>query len=128
MDELPQQAQVFITAFALNVEVFDDEEAYYAAQASETKFASKSFLPVGMFSPEMEPVEPPEPYAILTGEVLDVKNMTNSLTTREFIWMKVESAGANYEVVSSPDMLNKIPRIGDIVKVLAWLEGDFAVH
>jgi hypothetical protein len=68
---LPVTVRAQIAAFAQQITVHDSQAAYDAAQAAQgLSFESRSFIPSGLISPSGEPVTPPEPHALIAGQVI----------------------------------------------------------
>lgn len=121
---LPAMATVQIAAFAHKVSVYESREAYDASQASETlKFASRSFIPAGLFSSGGGATEPPEAHAIFTGHVLETAKQRNSLTGLTFRWALVDTLGGTFDVVIDPSLLSDAPRPGGVLSGSFWLSG-----
>ena len=71
---LPALSVAQIAAFAQQVSVYESEASYATAQAAEgLAFASRSFIPSGLVSPDGQPVDPPEPHALFVGHVLEAE-------------------------------------------------------
>jgi hypothetical protein len=121
--ELPTVAQVQIGAFAHEVESYPSEQAYGESQTGEVKFASRSFIPSGLFSPDGDRTEPPQAMAIFTGHVIDAGVRKNELTSKRFYWALVETLGGAFDVVISPELLRAPPKTGNILSGSFWLSG-----
>ncbi|HMS41175.1 MAG TPA: hypothetical protein PKE69_13170, partial [Pyrinomonadaceae bacterium] len=124
--ELPQIVEIQLTAFASNdFKIFASETEFDESQESEIKYASKSFVPSGLFTPDAETKEivPPRPIGIFAGEIKEFELKTNSLTNAEFYWFLVETLGGEVDVVSDPKWIETEPKIGEIVSGQFWLSG-----
>jgi len=121
--KLPSIVEVQIAAFAHELSAFESDEAYYASQTQEPKFAAESFIPSGLFTANMESVEPPQAHAILAGHVLNTALRINPVTKSEFIWAKVQTYGGVFDVVADPLMVNGAVVEGGIVRGSFWLSG-----
>ena len=121
--KLPSVIDVQIAAFAHELSAFESEEAYYASQSEEPKFAAESFIPSGLFTPEMESVEPPQAHAILTGHILNTALRINPVTKSEFLWAKVQTFGGVFDVVADPLIVNGVVVEGGIIHGSFWLSG-----
>ena len=121
--ELPCIASVQVAAFAHEVSVFASVEEYDASQEGEMKFASQSFIPSGMFSPEGESTEPPEAYAIFTGHILRAGKRRNEMSGLSFVWVLVESLGATFDVVIDLELMDNAPQPGGVLTGSFWLSG-----
>jgi hypothetical protein len=119
----PQIVTAQITGFAHEVTAYENEEAFYNSRESEPKFASESFIPAGLFSPDGDDTTPPEAIAIFTGHVLETNRYTNPQTNIDFVWARVRTLGGEYDVVIDPDILNAEVIVGGIVSGMFWLSG-----
>src|SRR5262245_18747867 len=57
---LPRILETQIAGFAHEIDCYANEADYYAAQDNEIKFASESFIPSGLFTPQGADTVPPE--------------------------------------------------------------------
>jgi len=120
---LPANRRVQIAAFAQEVSVFDSPKDYTASQTGELKFAPQSFFPSGLLSPDLESIEPPEPYAIFSGHIVEADTRRNELTGSNFFWVLVETLGAVFDVVIDPGLLSVTPKVGGVLSGSFWLSG-----
>lgn len=126
--QLPQTVEIQLTAFASNdFKIFADENEYAESQESEIKYASKSFVPTGLFAFDDEKNEVDlsivRPVGMFAGEIKEFELKTNTLTNAEFYWFLVETLGGETDVVSDPKWIDKQPQIGGIVSGQFWLSG-----
>lgn len=126
--KLPQIVTVQLAAFAHEVKVYENEEEYDKLQTEEVKWASKSFVPSGLFSLEVDGgvTEPPQAEAILTGIVLETKTIKNAYTNNQFVYAKVDSLGGEFDVVIDPEILIKEVKVGGIIQGEFWISGKIA--
>lgn len=124
---LPQVCQIQLTAFASNdFQIFADEKAYENSQEGELKYASKSFVPVGLFAfgeasdIDLTAVRPVGKFA---GEVKEFELKTNELSGEKFYWFLVETLGGETDVVADVKLIKDEPKIGGIVSGQFWLSG-----
>jgi hypothetical protein len=121
---LPGAANVQVAAFAHEVTLFESEAAYTASQENESlKFASKSFIPSGLFSPDSTTSDAPEAMAVFTGHVVDASVKKNSLTSRDYHWALVDTLGGRYDVVIDAALINVAPAPGSVIQGSFWLSG-----
>ena len=126
-DEFPRDVEIQLTAFASNdFRIYADEQDYYDSQSEGATFASKSFIPSGLFlSDESEtPIEPPRPIGIFAGEIKEYELKTNKLTGEKFYWFLVETLGGETDVVADPKLVPTEPKIGGYVSGQFWLSGQ----
>jgi hypothetical protein len=126
--ELPIWVNLQVAAFAREVSTFASEDAYYASQGTGgkfTKFASRSFIPSGTFTPRGGATEPPDAFGIFTGHVLEAATKNNRRTGAPFYWALVDTLGGTFDVVIDPELLPHPPRPGDILFGSFWFSGTF---
>jgi hypothetical protein len=117
--QLPHVCEIQLTAFA------SSEKNYFDAQDSEPKFASKSFIPSGLFLPNENATatEPPRPIGIFAGEIKEFELKTNELSNEKFYWFLVDTLGGEVDVVADVKLISSEPQIGSIVSGQFWLSG-----
>jgi hypothetical protein len=126
--QLPQTVEIQLTAFASNdFKIFANDDEYQKAQESELKYASKMFVPSGLFavsekdgSLDLSVVRPVGTFA---GEIKDFELKTNSLSGEKFYAMLVETLGGEIDVVVDPKFVPHEPKPGGIVSGQFWLSG-----
>lgn len=122
--EIPGVAEAQIAAFAHEVSVFPSEEEYSASQSPDgVRFADRSFIPSGLFSPDGTKDGPPAAEAIFTGHVLQAEQRANTVSDQKFWWALVDTLGGTYDVVIDPTLLDKPPAVGGILSGSFWLSG-----
>jgi hypothetical protein len=119
---LPAIVEVQIAAFAHELSVFSSEEDFSKWSANELKFASRSFVPSGLFSAK-ETNTPPKAHAILTGHILKTEYRTNEATGAQFMWAKVDTYGGIFDVVADLELVNAVPKVGGVLTGSFWLSG-----
>lgn len=120
---LPAIAPVQIAAFAHELSVYPTVEAFDASQAEEVRFASQSFIPSGLFTPDGKRTDPAQSYAIFAGHVKASELKQNSFTDRPFYWALVESLDATFDVVIDPEMTDDVPPVGGVMVGSYYLSG-----
>jgi hypothetical protein len=126
--EFPQTVEIQLTAFASNdFKIFENDEDYQKAQESELNYASKMFVPSGLFafdendgSIDMSVVRPIGTFA---GEIKSFELKTNSLSGENFYALLIETLGGEIDVVADPKLIAQEPKIGGIVSGQFWLSG-----
>ncbi|HQU82092.1 MAG TPA: hypothetical protein PKY59_03155 [Pyrinomonadaceae bacterium] len=125
--EFPKTIELQLTAFASNdFQIFASEGEFYANQTDELKFASKSFIPSGLFSGnenQETDLSLIHPIGIFAGEIKSFELKTNSLTNNDFYHFLVETLGGEVDVVADLGLIQKTPAIGGILKGQFWLSG-----
>ncbi|CCD93575.1 conserved hypothetical protein [Bradyrhizobium sp. ORS 375] len=120
---LPVCLTVQVAAFAHDVRFFETVAAYDASQTDDVKFASRSFIPSGLFTPSGESAVPPQSRSIFAGHVIAADKKVNALTGGAFYWALVETYGGTYDVVIDEDLLPDVPRVGGVISGSFWLSG-----
>src|SRR5207237_4125098 len=95
--QLPRLAVVQLTAFALAMRGFEDEEEYdeaYPANEEGYRWDYKHFFPACAFKPRGEDNELQPAGAAVSGYVLDSGIITNPATGLALCWATVEPIGA----------------------------------
>lgn len=126
--EFPRAAEIQLTAFASNdFKIFAGEKEYQTAQESELEYASKMFVPVGLFafdekdgSIDLSVVRPVGKFA---GEIKEFELKTNELSGEKFYAIVVETLGGAVDVVVDPKYVPDEPQTGGIVSGTFWLSG-----
>lgn len=123
--EPPCTTTVQLAAFAHHLEVYADAEAHARAQTGESKFASRSFIPAGLFrgDDEAEP-GPPVAYALLTGHVVAAEARVNPLSGGAYWWAAVATLGGTVDVVAPAGLVEADLRVGNVVSGGFWLSGQ----
>jgi len=128
IEAFPKAVEIQLTAFGSNdFKLFSNEEDYQNSQESELKYASKMFVPVGLFafdeadaSIDLSTVRPVGNFA---GEIKEFEQRTNELSGEKFYWILVETLGGEADVVIDPKYVTEEPKIGGIVSGTFWLSG-----
>lgn len=126
-DNFPKTAKVSLTAFASQIKVFESKEDFFLDDEDEFP-STTSFISGGISKFSTEEKEKPEAYAVFTGTVQSAKLIENPETLMNFYWISVESLNIDIDVVADKRMLKSIPKKGNIVRVSAWIVGDFIEH
>lgn len=124
--KLPARLKVRLAGFARELKAYPSEDAYYAAQTREPAFASKSFVPIGMFSTgsgDEAGKQTPSSYAALTGRVREARVLENEATGRKFQWLSVESLDIPIDVVADLDVVSGAVVEGATVEIICYLFG-----
>ncbi|MBC9911581.1 hypothetical protein [Chitinophaga varians] len=121
----PADAEIQLTAFAQDVQRYDNEAAFEAAQTAEPKFAVQSFIPSGLFSSDEEgKPSAPEAFGFFTGVIKQVEGRQNKLTGQIFYVLLVDTLGGEIDVVADAGFFEKAPVVNEIIQVECWLSGQ----
>jgi hypothetical protein len=120
---LPTIAVVQIAAFAHELQCFENEDEYMAAQGATLKFAEESFVPSGLFHVRAGTRETAQAQAVISGHVLAATEMTNPVTCQRFYWVKVRTLGGEVDVVADPQVVRGKELCGGVVRGAFWLSG-----
>lgn len=124
--DFPRNFDIQLTAFAQELSIYDSEQEYDQCQTSESKWATQSFVPSGLFSfeeGENDP-QPPQATAIFTGVIKQLAKKRNELTNEEFYWLLVDTLGGEVDVVADIRFFEKEPVVMGIVQGQFWLSGQ----
>ncbi|MBS1794343.1 MAG: hypothetical protein JSS81_10845 [Acidobacteria bacterium] len=127
---LPRTVELQLTAFASNdFKLYANDDDYQRAQESELKYASKMFVPSGLFGfneadggVDLNAVRP---VATFAGEIRACELKTNTLSGESFYALLVDTLGGETDVVVDPKYVPAEPMIGSIVSGTFWLSGRF---
>ncbi|MFN8354807.1 MAG: hypothetical protein U0Y10_10185 [Spirosomataceae bacterium] len=123
----PMDCQIQLSAFTQGeISIFDNEQEFRDSQTTQFKFATKSFVPLGLFVMQTATGEEPssglpQPFGLLSGVVKEWANLPNMFTGDSFCWMLVETAGGEIDIVCDPALVSKPPKVGSIVQGDFWL-------
>jgi hypothetical protein len=122
--ELPIVVIAQIAAFAQHVKVFASVDDYDVARVSEgLGFPSRSFIPSGLFSPDGQPVVPPEPHALIAGHVVSAEERRNAITGASFWWVLLDTVGGTFDAVLDADLVEHVIEPGNVISGWFWLSG-----
>jgi hypothetical protein len=121
--KLPSVREAQLCAFGLETNLREDKQDLKARAEWDSAMADRSCIPCGLFEPDGTDIEPPEPRAIYVGEVLDWARHTNSLTGIDFYWLRLETLGAELDVVLALDDLPREPKKGNLLSGVFHLTG-----
>lgn len=125
--KFPHVCEIQLTAFASNdFKVFADEREYDENQGDELSYASKSFIPIGLYNFDTEDwdeANPPRPVGQFAGEIKAFELKTNELSGEKFYWFLVETLGGEVDVVADAKLIASEPKIGGVVSGQFWLSG-----
>jgi hypothetical protein len=120
--ELPCVTVVQLAAFAHELAVFADDDAYAEhTEGLEVPYAAESFIPSGLFVTGDEPE--PAAEAFLTGTVVAARGRMNETTGDAFWWARVRTLGGELEIVADPVLLSGPVAAGAVVQGSFWLSG-----
>ncbi|MGB0833637.1 MAG: hypothetical protein ACPGR2_03890 [Psychrobium sp.] len=104
--DFPLFTTASISAFAHQLDIFDDESDFDKNQSQDIPFAAKSFIPSGLFMGEEQGI-PPLAVATFAGEILECDRITNELSGNSFYWILIETLGGTFDVVAAPKLIDK---------------------
>ena len=119
---LPATVLVQLAAFASQAECFPSPEAF-AASPRGGRFASKAFIPSGLFSMDGETLDAPRAYVILIGHVLESATLENHLTHLPYHWALIDTYGGMLDAVIDPALLPETPPQGGVMMGSFWVSG-----
>ena len=116
----------YLTLFAENVDIFDDENDFNQWQKPDDRglgFSSEFFGQSGIFANDEQSESTAAFLAGLT--VIKAEKRLNTLTNHEFYWCRASTYGGEYEAVFPLDMFDDVPKAGNIIFGHYWLTGRF---
>lgn len=121
----PADVEIQLTAFAQDVQLYENAAAFDAAQTTEPKFAVQSFIPSGLFSSSEEgKPSTPEAFGFFTGVIKQAEGRQNALTGQIFYVLLVDTLGGEIDVVADAGFFEKAPAVNEIIQVECWLSGQ----
>jgi hypothetical protein len=120
----PYNVEIQLSAFAQEISLYNSEDEFKSEQTAEVKFATQSFLPMGLFKPEGESIEPPDAIGMFTGIIKDFDIKVNSFTKNHFYWFLVNTLGGEIDIVADPILTIDKPRLNGIIQGQFWLTGQ----
>jgi hypothetical protein len=121
---LPATVTAQMAAFAQQISLYESAAAYATAQAAEgVSSPSRSFIPSGLLTPDGEPVDPPQPHALIAGHVLEAAARANAISGTKYWWALIDTVGGTFDVVIDPALLPDMPRTGNVLAGWFWLSG-----
>ena len=121
---LTSKHDVEIAAFAVELNVYPTEEAFREAQPDLKPLGVPAFLPAGMVA--QTEGGPPTAHALMVGRALESERVTNELTGREFVRIRIETPAGPMDLIVDPGMLDDLPEDGFVLQAGAWLSGRLA--
>lgn len=120
----PVLKEVQLAAFAHELSIYANEEAYSQAQKGEggRNLATEFFIPSSLF--EEEATSLPDSTAIFGGRVLSVKKIKNSHTDKPFYYAKVQTLGGEIDIVADPELVTEEITDESIISGSFWLTGQ----
>ena len=113
--ELPAEMGVQLTAFTHELQIYESPQAYADFQHDEPKLSSKHIIPIGLFTPEGEKLDPPESRIIMTGHIQEAKELTNPVTESTFHWVRADTLGGEVDVVIHPEFVGEALVAGGVI-------------
>lgn len=109
----PLLARARLCGFARELVAFPHEAAYYAARkgSDDPQLSAKAFIPIGLFTSEKADDsetgtgQSPSSTALLTGRIVEYRQLKNEATGRSFAWMLVETLDATIDIVADPEIV-----------------------
>jgi hypothetical protein len=116
--------------------LFPREFRYWKSEAdfkSDTKnpmskFAVKSFIPSGTFSPKDDPNFVLKAECICNGIIKSIEKKTNSTTNKKFYHFVVDTYAAEYDVVIHESFFDMEPEVNWIIGGVFWVCGKIIVE
>ncbi|QQS36638.1 MAG: hypothetical protein IPM56_01395 [Ignavibacteriales bacterium] len=121
--KFPYNFEIQLSAFAQKITLYSSEDEFNSKQTSDVKFATQSFIPMGLFKPEGESTEPPEALGMFTGIIKEFDIKVNSFTRNHFYWFLVNTLGGEIDIVADPILIIDKPKLNGVIQGQFWLSG-----
>jgi hypothetical protein len=130
----PAIRHVRLAGFAREMQIFADEDAYYAARGApdgqHVKLSAHAFIPIGLFAvaedgEAVKSTQAPTSAALLTGKIIEHRIFTNEATGRDFVWMLVESLEATFDILADPAVIAGDVSDNATIEAAVWMFGRF---
>jgi hypothetical protein len=118
---LTAKHDVELAGFAVEINLYDTEEAFREAQPELKPLGVPAFIPAGMVS-QVEGATPTA-HALMVGRVVEAVLVKNQLTEVEFLRLRIETPAGPMDLAVDPAMVPDLPAPGHILQVGAWLSG-----
>jgi hypothetical protein len=118
---LTAKHDVELAGFAVELNVYATQEAFREAQPDLSPLEVPAFLPAGMVA-QTEGGQPTA-HALMVGRALESEMVENKLTGLEFARIRIETPAGPIDLIVDPDMVDGLPKEGDILQAGAWLSG-----
>jgi hypothetical protein len=125
--DCPKTFEIQLSAFAQEIEFYDDEHAFSDKQnpigegEKGLKFASQSFIPSGLFGEDENST--PKATGFFAGTIKEWEVLTNIKTKENFNWLLVETLGGEVDIISDQKLTTNKPKIGGVAQGTFWLSG-----
>jgi len=124
----PKTLEIQLAAFAgEDLKIYESEDDFFASQTTEIKFASRSFIPSGLFTVEDAQSSEEEPFeaaGIFAGTILEWEKRQNTFTGENFYWFLVDTVGGTADVVADVKLIDRQPAINGVLQGFFWLSGN----
>jgi len=122
--DLPFISPIRLSAFAYTLEIFPSLEAFQASEIGQGKSNPESFVQSGLTKMGAGTSLLPEPYAEISGRVVETASLRNTHSSQEYLWALVRTDGGIIDVVCDPTLVTESLTPGDIVSGYFWLCGQ----
>jgi len=129
--EQPFEGHARLVGFAREIRAYPDEAAFLEAQTGDNGFGPRAFVPVGLLAASQrdsdgrdgDSAATPSSNVLFSGQLRQHQQLTNEETGARFVWLIVETNGAVFDVVASPDVIAGELVEEGTVQVACWLFG-----
>jgi len=121
---LTARHDVELAGFVVELNAYATEAEFREAQPELKPLEVPAFIPAGMVS-QIEGATPTA-HALMVGRVVEAQKVTNQLTGREFVRLRMETPAGPVDLAVDPAMVPDLPAVGHVLQVGAWLSGRIA--
>jgi hypothetical protein len=118
---LTAKHEVELSAFAVELNAYPDEETFKEAQPEMKGLDLPIFIPAGLIG--MTQGETPTAHALMVGSLLEISELNNELTGRAFNRFLMETPAGPLVLIVEPDLMPEKMETGQILQVGAWISG-----
>ncbi|EPR68180.1 hypothetical protein [Cyclobacterium qasimii] len=123
--KFPQSIEIQLSAFAQDIDYYENEKAFEQGQEGEQKWAAQSFVPSGLFSSNANlDLSLAVAAGLISGTIKESDKKRNDLTGQEFQWMLVDTLGGEIDVVADLELFSTDPQVGGLIQGQFWLTGQ----
>lgn len=118
---LTAKHDVELAAFAVELNAYETEESFKEAQPEMKPLDLPAFIPAGLLG--MTQGDAPTAHALMVGCLLEGRELTNELTGRSYFRVLIDTPAGPMALIVEPELLTKMPEIGSVLQVGAWISG-----
>jgi hypothetical protein len=127
--DFPDVREVFLTAkhdvelsaFAVELNAYESEEAFKEAQPEMKPLEIPTFIPAGLMG--IAEGKEPTAHALMVGNLLEITELTNQLTGLPYHRILMDTPAGPMSLLVEPDLMEEGMKEGLVLQVGAWISG-----